>query len=98
MKKWIALFLTFSLCLSGCMLIPPKSTLPPETEAPTPAATQPETEAPTEPPVYYNPLTGVQMREPQTKRIYAVSHQQYPRCHAPHWRVSGGHLHGNVRQ
>ena len=45
MKKWIALFLTFSLCLSGCMLIPPKSTLPPETEAPTPAATQPETEA-----------------------------------------------------
>ena len=78
MKKWIALFLTFSLCLSGCMLIPPKSTLPPETEAPTPAATQPETEAPTEPPVYYNPLTGVQMREPQTKRIYAVSISNIP--------------------
>lgn len=78
MKKWIALFLTLSLCLSGCMLIPPKSTLPPETEAPTPAATQPETEAPTEPPVYYNPLTGVQMREPQTKRIYAVSISNIP--------------------
>lgn len=78
MKKWIVLFLTLSLCLSGCTLIPPKSTLPPETEAPTLAATEPETEAPTEPPVYYNPLTGVQMREPQTKRIYAVSISNIP--------------------
>ena len=78
MKKWIALFLSLSLCLSGCGLIPPKSTLPPETEAPTSAVTEPETEAPTEPPVYYNPLTGVQMHEPQKKRIYAVSISNIP--------------------
>ena len=75
MKKGIiALCVIFSLMLTGCDLIPPKSTLPPETvPAPTPAAAEPETQSPTEPQVYYNPLTGVQMHEPQEKRIYAVT-------------------------
>lgn len=79
MKKGIiALCIIFSLMLTGCDLIPAASTLPPETEAPTVVVTEPETEALTEPPVYYNPLTGVQMREPQTKRIYAVTISNIP--------------------
>lgn len=79
MKKGIiALCIIFNLMLTGCDLIPAASTLPPETEAPTVVVTEPETEALTEPPVYYNPLTGVQMREPQTKRIYAVTISNIP--------------------
>lgn len=78
MKKRISLFLALSLMLSGCGLIPPKSTLPPETQAPTAAPTEAATEAPTQPPVYYNPLTGVQMHEPQKNRIYAVTISNIP--------------------
>lgn len=80
MKKGIiALCIVFSLMLTGCDLIPAASTLPPET---TQAATEPPTEAPvqapTEPTVYTNPLTGVPQREPQDKRIFAVTISNIP--------------------
>ena len=80
MKKGIiALCIVFSLMLTGCDLIPAASTLPPET---TQAATEPPTEAPvqapTEPTVYTNPLTGVTQREPQDKRIFAVTISNIP--------------------
>ena len=80
MKKGIiALCIVFSLMLTGCDLIPAASTLPPET---TQAATEPPTEAPvqapTAPTVYTNPLTGVTQREPQDKRIFAVTISNIP--------------------
>ena len=80
MKKGIiALCIIFSLMLTGCDLIPAASTLPPET---TQAATEPPTEAPvqapTAPTVYTNPLTGVTQREPQDKRIFAVTISNIP--------------------
>lgn len=80
MKKGIiALCIVFSLMLTGCELIPAASTLPPET---TQAATEPPTEAPvqapTAPTVYTNPLTGVTQREPQDKRIFAVTISNIP--------------------
>lgn len=76
MKKGFALLLVLCLLLTGCDLIPAKSTAPPETEpvteAPTEAPTEPPTEAPTEP-VYYNPLTGERIDAPLTTRVYGVS-------------------------
>lgn len=82
MKKGFVIFLLAAcLLLGGCELIPPRSTLPPQTEAPTPAATEPATEPPTEAPTqptYTNPLTGLTTRGPQQKRIFAVSISNIP--------------------
>lgn len=80
MKKGIiALCIVFGLMLTGCDLIPAASTLPPETtQAPTQAPTEALIQAPTEPAVYTNPLTGVTQREPQDKRIFAVTISNIP--------------------
>lgn len=82
MKKGFVIFLLAAcLLLGGCELIPPRSTLPPQTEAPAPAATEPATEPPTEAPTqpsYTNPLTGLTTRGPQQKRIFAVSISNIP--------------------
>lgn len=80
MKKGIiALCIAFGLMLTGCDLIPAASTLPPETtQAPTQAPTEALIQAPTEPAVYTNPLTGVIQREPQDKRIFAVTISNIP--------------------
>lgn len=80
MKKGIiALCIVFGLMLTGCDLIPAASTLPPETtQAPTQAPTEALIQAPTEPTVYTNPLTGVPQREPQDKRIFAVTISNIP--------------------
>ena len=82
MKKIFALVLALSLLLCGCG----GQTLQTEPEADTTAsaeaATEPTTEATTEPttapttepePVYCNPLTGVEVEEPWTKRVFGVS-------------------------
>lgn len=80
MKKGIiALCIVFGLMLTGCDLIPAASTLPPETtQAPTQAPTEALIQVPTEPTVYINPLTGVTQREPQDKRIFAVTISNIP--------------------
>lgn len=80
MKKGIiALCIVFGVMLTGCDLIPAASTLPPETtQAPTQAPTEALIQAPTEPTVYTNPLTGVPQREPQDKRIFAVTISNIP--------------------
>ena len=78
MKKCIALLLVLSLGLTGCALVPPKTTMP--TEAPTTEATaaptteEPTTEPTTEPaPVYTNPLNGQTLDAPYTGRVVAVT-------------------------
>ena len=86
MKKMIAFALALCLALSGCALVPGKSTLPAEETTAGTAATETTgaeitqetseetTEATTEPePVYTNPLTGEVMDAPQSKRIFAVT-------------------------
>ncbi len=81
MKKGFAVFLLIAcLLLTGCELIPPKSTLPPTdppTQPPTEAPTEPPTEAPTEP-VYTNPLTGERTDGPLERRIFAVTINDLP--------------------
>ena len=77
MKKYLAMLLGFALLLSGCGKaeepVTEPSTEAPTTEATTEPTTEP-TEPPTEPePVYYNPLTGEEVDEPITRRIFAVS-------------------------
>ena len=78
MKKWIALFLAMTCLLSGCALVPPRTTMP--TEAPTtettvpPTTEAPTTEPTTEPaPVYTNPLNGETLDAPYTGRVVAVT-------------------------
>lgn len=78
MKKWIALLLVLSLGLTGCALVPARTTMP--TEAPTTEATaaptteEPTTEPTTEPaPVYTNPLNGQTLDAPYTGRVVAVT-------------------------
>lgn len=78
MKKCIALLLVLSLGLTGCALVPARTTMP--TEAPTTEATaaptteEPTTEPTTEPaPVYTNPLNGQTLDAPYTGRVVAVT-------------------------
>ena len=78
MKKYIALLLVLSLGLTGCALVPARTTMP--TEAPTTEATaaptteEPTTEPTTEPaPVYTNPLNGQTLDAPYTGRVVAVT-------------------------
>lgn len=76
MKHYIALLLALALLLGGCGRTQEPETQP-TTEPVTEDATQPTTEPtepPTEPePVYYNPLTGEEVDEPISRRIFAVS-------------------------
>ena len=78
MKKCIALLLVLSLGLTGCALVPARTTMP--TEAPTtettaaPTTEEPTTEPTTEPaPVYTNPLNGQTLDAPYTGRVVAVT-------------------------
>ena len=77
MKKCIALLLVLCLSLTGCSLVPARTTMP--TEAPTTETTEaPTTEATTEPttepaPVYTNPLNGETLDAPYTGRVVAVT-------------------------
>ena len=73
MRKMILLMLALSLLLCGCGAEPV-----PTTEATTVPTAAPTTEATTAPttepaPVYPNPLTGYDMEEPFTGRVYAVT-------------------------
>ena len=75
MKKILALLLALSLLLCGCganMATEPttEATTEPVTEATTEATTEPTTEPA---PVYTNPLTGREIDEPFTGRVYAVT-------------------------
>lgn len=74
MKRTLALILASALLLSGCSeLIPPRTTMPTETEEiiATEEPTEETTEAPTEPaPVYTNPLTGEVIEAPCENRIF----------------------------
>ena len=78
MKKCIALLLVLSLGLTGCALVPARTTMPPEappTEATAaPTTEEPTTEPTTEPaPVYTNPLNGQTLDAPYTGRVVAVT-------------------------
>jgi len=106
MNKVIALFLVLSLMLCGCSeLIPPKSTLPPETvpvlrslaaEPETIPETVPETEPETQPetepePVYVNPLNGSVMDGPMEQRIFAISINNLREA-VPHYGINKADL------
>lgn len=76
MKKLLSLLFVVCLLLAGCGSPEPETV--PTTEIPTEVTTEataePTTEpttVPTEPPVYYNPLTGEEIDEPYTGRIFA---------------------------
>ena len=88
MKKYIALFLVLALLLSGCGKAEPETE--PTTEATTEVTTEPTepTEPPTEPkPVFYHPLTGVELEAPLTTRIFGVSIGNTVQA-MPHYGVS----------
>lgn len=88
MKRMLALLLALCLVLSGCGAAPePETTVPPTTEAPTEPTTEP-TEAPTEPPVIYrNPLTGEEIDEPITTRVFGVTISNIREA-LPHYSVT----------
>ena len=96
MKKWIALLLALCLGLSGCALVPARTTMP--TEAPTEATTvpptteTPTTEPTTEPaPVYVNPLNGESLDAPYTGRVVAVTISNI-RDALPHYGTMGADI------
>ena len=78
MKKYLSVLLVLSLLLCGCsQLVPPKTTMPPETE-PTTEATEPTTEPTTAPttepaPGYPNPPSADGPDAPYTGRVFAVT-------------------------
>lgn len=92
MKKYLALLLIFALLLTGCGKteepVTEPSTEAPTTEATTEPTTEP-TEPPTEPPkpVIRHPLTGVELEEPLTTRIFGVSIGNTKEA-MPHYGVS----------
>lgn len=92
MKKLTILLLVFALVLTGCgRKAEPETepvTEPIVMEAPTEATTE-ATEPPTEPPkpVIRHPLTGAELEEPLTNRIFAVSIGNTKEA-MPHYGVS----------
>lgn len=90
MKKYLALLLVFALLLGGCGKNQEPETEPttePSTEVTTEPTTEP-TEPPTEPaPVYRHPLTGEELEEPLTTRIFGVSIGNTVQA-MPHYGVS----------
>lgn len=91
MKKYLALFLVLVLLLTGCGKAEEPATEP-STEAPTTAAATEPTTEPTEPPTepepkYYNPLTGEEIEEPLTRRVFGVSINNLQNA-LPHYGVA----------
>ena len=87
MKKYLALLLVFGLLLSGCGRTQAEPTTEATTEVTTEPTTEP-TEPPTEPkPVFRHPLTGVELEEPLTTRVFGVSIGNTVQA-MPHYGVS----------
>ena len=89
MKKIVVLTMVLAALLCGCGKEETPVTTVPVTEAATTApTTEPTTVPTTEPaPVYINPLTGVEVEEPFTNRIFAFSIGN-TREAIPHYGVS----------
>ena len=88
MKNYLALLLVFALLLTGCGKAEPETEPTTEsTEVTTEPTTEP-TEPPTEPkPVFRHPLTGEELEEPLTTRIFGVSIGNTQQA-MPHYGVS----------
>lgn len=96
MKKYVALLLALCLSLTGCALVPPKTTMPTEAPATTEAPVAPTTEETTEPttepaPVYTNPLNGETLDAPYTGRVVAVTVSNI-RDALPHYGTMGADI------
>ena len=91
MKKYLALLMILALLLTGCGKAEAPETEP-STEAPTTEATTEPTTEPTEPPtepapVFHHPLTGEELEQPLTTRIFGVSIGNTVQA-MPHYGVS----------
>lgn len=93
MKKIIALTMVLAMLLCGCgKEETPETTAAPVTEATAAPTTEPTTVPTTEPvPVYVNPLTGEEIEEPLTNRIFGFSIGNTKEA-LPHYGVSKADL------